>query len=221
MLEQLNLRDVSDIYNERRLIHLRLYKLINQLRGNPENAQQEEEYLNVALGISEPNGNWSAHDHSLGDRILASNPNHSAITNLAKSFLDIDRPREMLDKIYSANLSFLKVSVGSEMAMMIKPNIFWTANVRTIWAHLLIKHGYDLSKANEELQLYRSQEQTSEMAYKIWREIYILMKGSIGRICNEVNTFASQQNIEVGKLHYLWFDAIANTLYDQFAYTRK
>jgi hypothetical protein len=218
MIEQLNMSEVSDLYDERYSIHLRLYKLIDQINKSKErNLEQEEEYLEIALGIGKQNqnGNWSSYDHKLGERILALNPNHSAITNLAKSFLDIEKPREMLDKIYSANLSFLKVSVGSEMAMMIKPDVFWTANVRTIWAHLLIKHGYDLSKANEELQLYRSQEQTSEMAYKIWREIYILMKGSIGKICNEVNTLASQQDIKVGR--YLWFDAIASVLFNQFA----
>jgi hypothetical protein len=75
--------------------------------------------------------------------------------------------------------------------------------------------------ANEELALYRDQNSDSEMHYKIWSEIYRLMNvrnnSSIDNICNAANDVSLSQNIETGKLKYMWFDAISNGLYDKFA----
>lgn len=215
MIEQLDMSSVKNHYDERFRCHQKLVSLFSN--------NNTEEYLNLALGISDPCGNYSASEHHLGERILANNSHnsHNAITNLAHSLFDANNTRLMLESIYRANLSHLKISVGSEMAMMLKPDVFWVGNVRTIWTHLLCKHNYDLNLANEELALYRDQNSDSEMYYKIWSEIYRLMNvrdnSSIDKICDAANDVSLSQNVETGKLKYMWFDAISSGLYDKFA----
>lgn len=212
MIERLDMSRVKNHYDERLRCHKRLFSLLNN--------DAEDEYLNLALGISDPCGNYSASEHHLGDSILVNNTHHSII-NLARSFLNEDNPRRMLISIQNANLFSLKISVGSEMAMMLKPNVFWVGNVRTIWTHLLCRHNYNLALANEELHLYRTQNPDGQMYYPIWSEIYRLMNvqnnSSIDSVCNTANEVALIQNIESGALKYMWFDAIASSLYDSFA----
>lgn len=208
MIEKLELAAVREHYDIRFECHNRLVSLLR--KGKTDN------YLELALGISGSVGNFSANEHELGPQILSANRPASLI-KLAESFLSESVPSRMVANIYEANLKFLKVSVGSEMAMMLKPDTFWVANVRTVWTHLLLKHGFNLGKANEELKLYRSQEMTSEMEYRIWKEIYRLMKPSIAKIGENGNAIALEQHVVPGPLSYLWFDAIANALYEQFS----
>ncbi len=208
MIEKLNMHEVREHYDERYNCHQRLSKLLKNGKTT--------DFLDLALGISDPIGNFSAREHGLGPQILSVNRSTSII-ELAKSFLSETDPNKMVDLIYKEKIKFLKISVGSEMAMMLKPSNFWVANVRTVWTHLLLKHSYDLGKANEELKLYRSQEMNSEMEYKIWKEIYRLMKPSILKVCEKGNAVAVKQRAESGSLPYMWFDAIANALYEQFA----
>ncbi len=47
--------------------------------------------------------------------------------------------------------------------MMLRPKRYWVGNVRTIWSHLVIKHGMDQRRANTELQLCYDGERESEM----------------------------------------------------------
>jgi hypothetical protein len=208
MIEELDMAEVCEHYDIRFECHQHLSALLRKGKA--------DDYLDLALGISESQGNFSAHEHGLGPQILSSN-RPASIIKLAKSFLSESDPNRMVASIYAAHLKYLKVSVGSEMAMMLKPDIFWVANVRTVWTHLLLKHGYNLGKANEELKLYRSQEMTSEMEYQIWKEIYRLMKPSIAKVCEKGNAVSLEQGTDPCPLAYLWFDAIANALYEQFA----
>lgn len=208
MIENLDMYKVREHYDARLECHQRLSMLLR--------LDKTADFLDLALGITEPIGNFSAREHGLGPRILSAAQPESII-KLAESFLSEVNPKRMVTSIYGAHIKFLKVSVGSEMAMMLKPSNFWVANVRTVWTHLLLKHGYDLGKTNEELELYRSQEMTSEMEYQIWKEIYLLMKPSISRVCEKGNAVSIEQGAEPGSLSYLWFDAIANELYEQFA----
>jgi hypothetical protein len=208
MIDQLDMNVVRYHYDNRIDIHKQLLALFKK--------EHYDEYLDIALGITNTYGNFSASEHRLGEPIRAEN-NSATIINLVGSFLTETTPRKIVDLIYQANIKFLKISVGSEMAMMLKPDFFWVANVRTVWTHLLIKHNYDLNKANEELRLYRSQDLTSEMEYRIWKEIYSLMKPSIKKGCDDGNLIAKEQNVEVGDYPYLWFDVIASALYDKFS----
>ena len=208
MIENLDMYEVRGHYDTRFECHRQLSALLKTGKA--------ADYLDIALGITEPFGNFSAREHGLGPQILSAN-RPASIIKLATSFLNEADPYKMVSSIYEANIKFLKVSVGSEMAMMLKPSSFWVANVRTVWTHLLFKHGYDLGKANEELTLYRSQEMPSEMEYKMWKEIYRLMKPSIVNVCEKGSAVSGKQGAEPGPLPYMWFDAIANALYDKYA----
>src|ERR1700690_3281483 len=77
--------------------------------------------------------------------------------------------------IKAASVQFLQIGVGSEMSCMLNSKVCWVANTRTIWAHLLVKHNDNYAKADEELTLYRDNDATSEMAYKIWVGIHKML----------------------------------------------
>ena len=204
MLGHLSMQEVLEIYLVRESTHQTLLSAFWD--------EQLESYLTLALGITEPAGNYSAHEHRLGPRILAMNRQQS-IFELARSLYGCSSPRDIPGEIYSHRLSHLKISVGSEMAMMLRPTDFWVANVRTVWAHLLIKHGDNYDLANEELQLYRDRERSSEMDYRIWAEIYPQLEVSLVRLHDLGIEEAKKQGFEPGSLKFLWADAIATHLY--------
>lgn len=54
--------------------------------------------------------------------------------------------------------------------MMLKPHCHWVGNKWTICSHLLLKHGMDQRRANQELRLYYQRDDDSEMAYGVWRD---------------------------------------------------
>ena len=91
---------------------------------------------------------------------------------------------------------------------------FWVGNVRTIWSHLVIKHKGDWEKANEEYNLYKSDDITSEMHYRAWEEIYIKMQPSLDIIHEISMHWAEEQGVKLGKKKYLWIDAVCSHLYD-------
>ena len=206
MLDELNMKDVREIYNERYACHELLRKM---LRENDSN------YFNLALGISNPAGNYSAEEHKIGPRITQKDQ----VVRLANSFRNEIDPGKMLDSIYAENIGWVKVGVGSEIAMMLFPDRFWVANVRTIWTHLLVKHNFELKIANEALKQYREkgEGQPNLMEYKKWRAIYLEMEPSIISICNESAVIAKLQKVSKGINSNLWFDAVANSLYLKFA----
>jgi hypothetical protein len=204
MLEEIKhilMADVYQHYIERREVHKRLINLLDN--------EQFEDYVELALGITDAAGNYSAAEHQLGPQILYNN-SISSVYNLAqelRSCLSVSRIPRI---IYESNLPYLKIGVGSEMAMMLNPNEYWVGNVRTIWTHLLIKHKWNYDIANEELELYREDDLSSEMAYRIWREIYLSMKDNLEILVDLGNEHATNSD---EKLKYLWADAIANALY--------
>jgi uncharacterized protein (DUF924 family) len=99
---------------------------------------------------------------------------------------------------------------------MVNPNVCWVANTRTIWTHLVIKHADNFATADEELNLYRSQDDTSEMAYRVWAEIHRELAASMTRIAEEGERLARAASVLPGSIKYLWADAIANALYASY-----
>ncbi|MCK4532644.1 hypothetical protein KAU39_02560 [bacterium] len=189
-------------YKERKDIHKKLVDLLEKKR--------DDEYIKLALGITDPMGNFSADEHNLGPQILTQNRSES-IVKLAQNLrccLDVSH---IPDTIYKANLNNLKISVGSEMAMMLRPQDFWVANVRTIWAHLLIKHECDRKKANKELELYRDNDMNSKMAYELWKYIYLSMETHLNKIYKEVKIMKKAPE----QFKYLWIDSICNQCYER------
>ena len=77
------------------------------------------------------------------------------VFDLASELLSLAKARDMPRIVKRAALRFLGIGVGSEASCMLNPEVCWVANTRTVWAHLLVKHNDDVSKADEELRLYR------------------------------------------------------------------
>jgi hypothetical protein len=97
--------------------------------------------------------------------------------------------------------------------MMLRPNDFWVANARTIWAYLLIKHADNYEHANEELKLYRDGERDSEMSYEVWSGMHRMLETSQVRLHDLGLIESERQGVPVGLMRYLWSDAIASELY--------
>jgi hypothetical protein len=205
MLSEVDMQVVRQLYLNREKIHEAMLKALKE--------ENVDNYLQMALGLTKGGtGNFSADEHQLGWRILEENP-HNSIFALAKELYACTSPRKIPGIIYSHKLRYLKISVGSEMAMMLRPDDFWVANVRTVWVHILIKHGDNYKKANEELKYYRDKERTSEMEYRIWADIYRTLETVLVRLHDLGMEEARRQGVEPGDLKFIWADAIANELY--------
>jgi hypothetical protein len=205
-LDHLNWKDVRSHYDGREEVHQRLLTLSN-----------EEKFVNLILGIDDPRGNYSASEHALGAQILSSNPNAvKRVADLAREFRSLKSAATVPELVRLAALRYLKIGVGSEVSCMVNPHVCWVANTRTIWTHLVIKHADDFGKADEELKLYRTQDDTSEMAYRIWAEIHRELSTSMTRIAKEGEKQARHASVTPGSITYLWADAIANALYESY-----
>jgi hypothetical protein len=205
-LSRINIEMVCDHYAMRLATSQKLRNLFKKGDVNG--------YAKLALGVSENTGNYSAAEHKLGPRVL-SNTTNQAVFDLATKLNHCTTPSGILDAIYKAKLPYLKISVGSEMAMMLQPQKFWVANVRSVWAHLLVKHKFSYARANEELHLYRDENRNSEMDYQIWKGIYSNMEGDLARLGELGNKEAKNKGKSPGETPFLWYDAIANELYAQ------
>ncbi len=204
----INYREVYDHYYERYKIHQRL---INTFQKS-----EVSEYVELALGISEGGGNYSASEHGLGPQILQQSP-PQRIFELAQKLFICKGPLEIPDVIYNANIPYLKISVGSEMATLLRPDSFWITNVRTIWAYFVLKHNNSIDIANDQLFYYRTREMPSEMEYQLWKEIHPLVGPSMEKLAHMGSKLAKERNIESGNLKYLWADAIADTAYNEYS----
>ena len=99
---------------------------------------------------------------------------------------------------------------------MLNSHVCWVANTRTIWTHLVIKHADNFRKADEELQLYRDHNDSSEMAYRIWVAIHRELSVSMMRVASEGERLAKMASIKPGSTKYIWADAISNALYASY-----
>jgi len=197
---------VRQHYDEREAVHVRLLKLHQGKLFKP--------FVELVIGRSDQNGNYSAAEHAIGPKILATNSNaEQRIIALADLFLGVKRGIDVPPLIKSAGISYLKIGVGSEMSCMMNPAICWVANTRTIWAHLLVKHNDSYSKADAELALYRDEDTSSEMTYKIWVDIHRTLDTAMTRLATMGTQQAQKQGIQPGQYKYLWADAVANALY--------
>ncbi len=173
-----------------------------------------KEYSELASGYTDSYGNFSAYQHGLSENILSNNK-PQAILNFAKAISqDGVSTFDLPALIWEAGMPYVKISVGSEMACLLKPDRFWIGNVRTIWSHLVIKHDGDWERANEEYSLYKFDDINSEMNYRIWREIYTSMGPSLDIIHDISLHWAKEQNVEPGEYKYLWTDVVCSFLYD-------
>ena len=173
------------------------------------------DFADLALGISDEAGNYSAVEHGLGPKVLSTNLNASQqVFKLASSFQSLKNARAVPELIRKANMKNLQIGVGSEISCLINPRVCWVANTRTIWTHLAIKHADNIAKAEEELKLYREADPSSEMAYQMWSAIHSELDVALTRIAELGAQRARAAGVAPGDVIYLWADAIAAYLYD-------
>lgn len=193
-------------YDDRTRVHENLIRLHKQTLIR--------KFTEVALGISDPDGNYSALEHGLGPKIVGSNINaERQVFDLASKFLTLVDPGLVPELIRRATLKYLQIGVGSEISCMVNPRVCWVANTRTIWTHLVIKHADNIAKADEELRLYREADVTSQMAYQMWADIHAKLDVALTRIAELGREAAKKVKVSPGDVTFLWADAIASHLY--------
>ena len=139
-LNDMDMAEVRDHYLMRERLHRRLRQLFE--------AGDLHEYVRLALGITEGPGNYSASEHVMGPRILAATGAEQDVFDLATAIEACVAVNRLPTVIYERNIANLKISVGSEMAMMLRPDVFWVGNKRTIWSHLLVSQRMNPRPAN-------------------------------------------------------------------------
>lgn len=210
LLETLDYVLIRDHYDRRLKAHRRMLRLHDR--------QDFKAFADLALGITDAAGNFSADEHTLGPRVLAGN-SHAAerIWDLANELRALDTAEDVPAVVHAAGLAYLKISVGSELACMMNPKVCWVANTRTIWTHLVLKHDWNTTYANQELRLYRLNDTESDMKYEMWKAVYVDMGPHLLRVVNESAEWADVDGVAPGDLTYLWADAIADGLYGTYA----
>lgn len=190
-------------------VHRELQKFRNQNAVN--------KFTDLALGISDNNGNYSAAEHGLGPKILSFNDNApQRVFDLAGQFNSLSKAHGVPELIKTARLKYLQIGVGSEISCMVNPEVCWVANTRTIWTHLVVKHGYDIAKADEELKLYREADVSSEMAYQAWTDIHSKLDVALTHVAKIGLERAKKARVTPGDVIYIWADAIASYLYGSY-----
>ena len=174
------------------------------------------DFVQLAFGISNRAGNYSASEHGMGAVIL-SEASEQAIYDLATAISACPNVNHLPRVIYDRAIRGLKISIGSEIAMMLRPKKHWVGNVRTIWSHLLIKHRMSQRRANEELDLYYDGERESEMNYEVWAHVYLRMEPDIRTLGQQAAAVAEKQGVRPGRLLSCWPDAVASFLFEEFA----
>ena len=206
ILDILNWANALEHYESRMKVHKQL--------GILHERRQTIQFAKLLVGISDDHGNYSAREHGLGPLILSQNPNAAKrLFNVAETLYAVKNANDVPDIIRMAGLKYFQIGVGSEASCMLNPQVCWIANTRSIWTHLVFKHKGDFGRANEELKLYRDEDETSEMAYRKWAAIHRAMNANLTEIVEQGSQFAKNASVKSGKVKYLWADAIANALY--------
>jgi hypothetical protein len=208
ILERIDWAAVRGQYDKRITISKRLGEIHQQGKAR--------EFGRLAVGFSDPDANYSASEghRPLGPDILNSNMNaERRVFELAGKFLRLTDARRVPELIKAAQIKYLFIGVGSEISCMMNPQVCWVANRRTIWTHLVIKHADNIAKADEELELYRDSDETSEMAYSKWAAIHAELRVALTRISEEGYDLSKNAKIPPADIVFLWADAIASHLY--------
>jgi hypothetical protein len=174
--------------------------------------EKKEDFVNLALGISNPIGNIRANEHNLGPSILKLNPIENIYDLALQVFTKKLSPNALMKVIYQTNLSYFKVSIGSEMSSMLCPNRYWYCNIRSVWAHLLIKYDGDAAKLN--LDIDNVENSPSELNYSTWRKIYPDIGISLNDIYEVTTPLRVKEEIYADENKYLWIDAVCNAMYE-------
>lgn len=210
-LDELDWEQVRTHYDERVSMHERLIEL--------HETRQIVEFTNAALAIGPQNlaANYSAAEHGLGPKVLMYNAPSAEkdVFNLAGEFRALTEGKDVPKIIRAATIRYLAIGVGSELSCMMNPETCWVANTRTIWTDLLIKHGGNHERADEELRLYRDDDPRSKMAYPLWADIHRRLNRTMDQLAEWAEPLCEDVFVDPGVLTNLWGDTIANALYSQ------
>lgn len=172
-----------------------------------------DSFARYALGMVDPAANYSAHDWVLGPKIIGNNLRATArLHDLATELLAARNPRKVTSLIRAAGLAYCKVGVGSELSCLLAPDVYWVCNARSLWTHLLVRHG-DLDRANEALELYRDDEEESEMYWRKWAALHREVGPDMRRLVEASRLYTRK----IGKVEYFWADAICTMTYEALA----
>ena len=73
-----------------------------------------------------------------------------------------------------------------------------------------------LERADEDLELYRDDNETGDMAYRKWVAIHKELPSYLAKIVDEGNDLSRKAGATPRKIEYVWADAIANALYAHY-----
>lgn len=209
-LDSLDWTAVESAYDARWKAHR---ALIEEAKGGASLA-----FARLALGMLDRAANYSAVEHGLGPKILASNSRATErIWQLAQQFAGLTRPAEVPMLIQKAGLSYCRVGVGSEMSSLMQPDLCWVCNTRTLWTWRVVEHHdakhdvkWAVNRANEELDLYRDQDPRSEMYWPKWSKLHRDLENPMGKLIEASRAHKDPPKQAI----YLWADAICNVSYE-------
>ena len=111
ILDAVDWRAVRRHYDDRVRVSRTLVQLHNQ--------KSVKQFANLALGISDADGNYSAAEHGLGPKIPYPDYNRNAeqrVFDLASGFISLTDARRVPELIAGGRLTYLKIGVGSEIS---------------------------------------------------------------------------------------------------------
>ena len=120
---------------------------------------------------------------------------------------------ELRDVLFQRNPLFgLGISIGSEIACMLKPDTFCVTNVRTVYTEAYSRTG-SIEHANELIELYRDKKQ-SEIDYNVWVKLHPFVGEKLRGLITHI------ENVDITKEQkqypYLYADCIASSLFATF-----
>lgn len=196
LIEELDWNSVKSHYEQRFSCHLKLLKLFK--------SKNKKEFAELALGISDPHGNYSANTHGLGPKILTENgkDSYNRIFDFAEKLVELSNPADIPILVKKASIKYLGISVTSEISCLLNPNRFWVTNSRTMWAHCLVIYGDDVDAANEVWKAYKRGDD-SEMNYVLWSDAHVKLEVSMRRLAKLGSDCSRNEKIPPGDLLYL------------------
>jgi hypothetical protein len=207
-LATLEFTDVATVYARRLEAHR---QIVSSLRSRRINV-----FVDLALGIENEYGNFSARLNDLARPILEHNTRRR-IFEFGRKLEAWKNPATLPDLVYEQNLPYLKVGVGTEMAALLRPKDCWVTNIRTLWMHLVVKTGGDTRRATEALGLYTSSRGDGgddDYEYKYWRDLHPLVGRDLMRVAELSVPLAEAGQATIGEYPLLWADSIAAMLFE-------
>ena len=209
MFEELNqfnyidFRAVHDEYDRRLAIGREMNRLLEK--------RDARGFAGLALGIRDGAANYAASTHQLGPKILRAG-RESRVVDLAGRLKDAENAEAVLLAIRSAGIPWLKIGVGSEMAMMLSPERHWAVNIRTVCWHQLTIDGDNWKSLADQKELY-ARGLESEIDYSLWESLFPELRGSLRRLYKLGSMAARRTGPDPGDKTYLWADALASRMF--------